>query len=300
MQSSMPLIFKHRPTGLLGRYVESFWYRPAASAGAAKTGMLVLPAGRAEFVISLDGAAQTSWIDPDLGNRRNEMHCATVRKANCTPIAAMLSGRDAAFGVSFKPHGLHHFTRVPLGEAASVAALEEIWGPRVDEVVERLAHAPTPAAKFVLMETLLWSRLREPHGADRQVQRAVQLLSDPFMVRSVDSVAGEVGLSPRRLLDLFRHDVGLSPKAFARVMRFGAALRMVREKGPTRWADVAATCNYFDQAHLVREFHALAGMAPTAYLERRTTGHANCLPWDPQATRDPFGIVESERQPAFT
>jgi hypothetical protein len=77
----MPVIFKHRPTGLLGQYVESFWYRPAASAGAAKTGMLVLPAGRAEFVISLDGAAQTSWTDPDLGGRRSDMHCATVRMA---------------------------------------------------------------------------------------------------------------------------------------------------------------------------------------------------------------------------
>ena len=40
MQSSMPMFVKHRPTGLLGRYVESFWYRPATALGA-DTGKVV-------------------------------------------------------------------------------------------------------------------------------------------------------------------------------------------------------------------------------------------------------------------
>lgn len=300
-RGSMPVFFKHRPTGLLARYIESFWYRPALP-GAATTGMLVLPAGRAEFVISLGGEAQTSWTGLDRGGQRRDLHPATVRLPGCAAVATALSGRGAAFGVSFKPYGLRHFSQVPLADVGpGIAALEAVWGPRADELVERLAAAPTPAAKFVLMETLFWNQLREPHGAHRQVEHAVGLLADPFSVRSIDSVAVEAGLSPRRLLDLFRQDVGLSPKSFARVMRFSAALRLVREKGPGRWTDVAAMCNYFDQAHFVREFRSLAGMAPTAYLERRAIGHANCLPWDPAAMAEPVRQGQREsRQAAFT
>ncbi|MBI5720469.1 MAG: helix-turn-helix transcriptional regulator [Burkholderiales bacterium] len=301
MKVSMPTFFHHRPAGLLGRYVESFWYRPATALGA-DTGMLVLPGGRAEFVISLDGAPQTSWTDLERGGLRSKLHHATVRLPNCAPVATALSGRGGAFGVALKPHGLRRFTRADLGNVESgMAALEQVWGSRADELVERLAEAPTPASKFALMETLLWNRLYEPHRAYRQVERAAALLSDPFAVRSVDSVAGEVGLSPRRLLDVFRQDVGLTPKTFARVMRFGAALRLVRATGPTRWTDVAAMCNYFDQAHLVREFRVLAGMAPTTYIERRTAGHANCLPWDPPKVTDLSRLDDREhRVPAFT
>jgi AraC-like DNA-binding protein len=280
MQSSMPTFFKHRPVGLLGQYVESFWYRPAISE-PGRTGMLVLPAGRAEVVISLDGAAQTSWTALDHGGRRRELHYATVRLPHCAPVATALSGEGAAFGVAFKPHGLRHFSPMALNDIDSeIAMLPDLWASRADELVQLLAEAPTPAAKFALMEAVLLQHLREPHRAHRQIERAVLLLSDPFTTRSVASVADEVGLSPRRLLDLFYQDVGVAPKTFARIMRFSAALRLVREKGLTRWTDVAAQCNYFDQAHFVREFRALAGMAPTTYLARRTTGHANCLPWN--------------------
>ena len=113
MQSSMTMYFKHRPTGMLGRYVESFWYRPA-TAHDADTGMLILPSGRADIVISLDGAAQAGWTALDRGGIRRDLHYATVRLPNCAPVAAALSGGGAAFGVSFKPHGLRHFSRVPL------------------------------------------------------------------------------------------------------------------------------------------------------------------------------------------
>jgi len=287
MQSSMTMYFKHRPTGMLGRYVEPFWYRPA-TAHDADTGMLILPSGRADIVISLDGAAQAGWTALDRGGLRRDLHYATVRLPNCAPVAAALSGGGAAFGVSFKPHGLRHFSRVPLTDLESdVATLEAVWGPRAEELIGRLAEAPTAVSKFAVMETLLWNHMREPHRAHRQVERAVGLLSDPFTIRSVDSVAGEVGLSSRRLLDLLRQDVGLSPKVFARVMRFGAALRLVREKGPARWTDVAATCDDGVQARPLLvlagaravTFRALGREDVGAALDRTDLG----LGWLPQA-----------------
>jgi AraC-like DNA-binding protein len=35
---------------------------------------------------------------------------------------------------------------------------------------------------------------------------------------------------------------------------------------PHRLADLAVTCGYFDQAHLAREFRALAGCPPSQWL----------------------------------
>jgi AraC-like DNA-binding protein len=75
-----------------------------------------------------------------------------------------------------------------------------------------------------------------------------------------------VGITTKRLIALFRAEIGLSPKAYARVRRLQAALRLL---GSMSGAQVAAEIGYFDQAHFVREFRSFTGMTPTQYTEQR-------------------------------
>jgi AraC-like DNA-binding protein len=77
-----------------------------------------------------------------------------------------------------------------------------------------------------------------------------------------------VGMSTKRLIALFRAEVGLSPKAYARVRRLQAALRLIGVDG-TAGAHVAAEVGYFDQAHFVRDFESFTGMTPTKYSRQR-------------------------------
>jgi transcriptional regulator GlxA family with amidase domain len=79
----------------------------------------------------------------------------------------------------------------------------------------------------------------------------------------VADVAREVGWSERHLAARFRTEIGLTPKAAARVIRFDRARRLVpRHTG----AAVAAVCGYADQSHLVRDFVAFTGLGPRAWL----------------------------------
>jgi transcriptional regulator GlxA family with amidase domain len=86
----------------------------------------------------------------------------------------------------------------------------------------------------------------------------------------VAELAGETGWSPRHLDNRFRSEIGLTPKAAARVIRFDRARRMlmrrVRDGGPPALADLAAAGGYYDQAHLAREFRGLAGCPPSRWL----------------------------------
>jgi transcriptional regulator GlxA family with amidase domain len=95
-----------------------------------------------------------------------------------------------------------------------------------------------------------WRRLAKSHGSVR-----IQLLAD------------EIGYSRRHFGECFREAIGVSPKAAARVFRFERACRLIADNRPSL-AHVAIECGYHDQAHLTREWNALAGCSPKVWIAR--------------------------------
>ena len=86
---------------------------------------------------------------------------------------------------------------------------------------------------------------------------------------TVQRVADDVGLSRRHLGTLVRSETGVTPKEFHRIARFDASrsrLAAAAGTGRPSLADLAATIGYADQAHLTREWQALAGCTPTRWL----------------------------------
>ncbi len=82
-------------------------------------------------------------------------------------------------------------------------------------------------------------------------------------------VAEQIGISHKHLLREFDRCVGLGPKLFARVCAFQRVIRHVGHSTEVDWAETAATCGYFDQAHLIHEFNAFSGLTPSTYLNKR-------------------------------
>jgi AraC-like DNA-binding protein len=77
----------------------------------------------------------------------------------------------------------------------------------------------------------------------------------------------ETGWSRRYVTERFRRQLGVSPKSYARLLRFERASRLLAEPACGRTvADVATEAGYYDQSHLTRDFVALAGMTPGTFL----------------------------------
>ena len=85
------------------------------------------------------------------------------------------------------------------------------------------------------------------------------------------AVASGLGVSERHLRRVFHETVGVSPKAFAKLTRFHRALRAARDDAHAGWASIAAAAGYYDQAHLIAEFRAIAGATPRALLDELRT-----------------------------
>lgn len=86
---------------------------------------------------------------------------------------------------------------------------------------------------------------------------------------SVGAIAARAGVTPRRLHQLVKEQVGLSPKAFDRVRRFQGLLARIAAPALPSWAQLAIEHGYCDQSHLIREVVELSGLTPSELRARR-------------------------------
>jgi AraC-like DNA-binding protein len=182
-----------------------------------------------------------------------------------------VAGASAVIGVHFRPGGAAPFFAGALGGLHNrTELLDALWGPAAIALRERLQHAPTLAQRFRLVEDALLAREPATHRLDTPVLQALQVLGRDPSVARVDSVQRASGYSPQQFIRRFDSLVGVTPKHFARVLRFNALLRHVVRVSPRDWAALAAEGGYYDQSHMIHEFRRLAGITPARYAPARS------------------------------
>ena len=82
---------------------------------------------------------------------------------------------------------------------------------------------------------------------------------------AVSQLAHELGWSRKRIVARFREEIGLPPKATARLLRFDRAQALAEGVERPDWTRIAVECGYYDQSHLINEFRAIAGVTPAAF-----------------------------------
>ncbi|TWI01017.1 helix-turn-helix protein [Luteimonas cucumeris] len=142
----------------------------------------------------------------------------------------------------------------------------------------RLLEAADAAARLRIVHAWLLHKggAASPHVVIAHALRAFDACPQ---VQRIDAIAADCQLSPRRFGELFREQVGMSPKRYARLQRFHHLLGQVQGSASVDWAAVAIDCGFHDQPHLVHEFRAFSGLTPTAYLAQRGP-HRHHVPLD--------------------
>ena len=135
-------------------------------------------------------------------------------------------------------------------------------------LTERLAETPGWAARLRLLDEALGGDATPALAPEVEWLRR-QLCASAGQAR-VEPLMDETGWSRRHVTARFRRQLGVSPKAYARMLRFEHAGSLLTALPPGKaLADVAVEAGYYDQSHLARDFSALAGMTPGAYAAER-------------------------------
>ena len=96
----------------------------------------------------------------------------------------------------------------------------------------------------------------------------MRLLLEARGAARIADVARALGWTRRRLERAFARELGIAPKMFARIVRLNAVLAGLDAAERASAVDTALAAGYFDQAHLLRDFRALAGRTPRAGREK--------------------------------
>ncbi|MQY09148.1 hypothetical protein ACRB68_72600 [Actinomadura sp. RB68] len=175
-------------------------------------------------------------------------------------------GGQRGVQLDLTPLGAYTLLGLPMARLTNVAAdLADLCGPAAAELTERLLEAPGWAARFDLLDRFLLRRLETGPSPAPEVGHAWRLLARSHGTVPVGDIAAEVGWSRRHLAARFREQAGLAPKTMGRVLRFQRAVELLARDRLDR-ASAALACGYYDQAHLNREFRALAGCTPAELL----------------------------------
>jgi AraC-like DNA-binding protein len=207
-------------------------------------------------------------IDPD------EPVCSQHRVSfvagmHTIPALVEHAGESAGVQIDVTPLGAHMLLGVPMDSLANqIVELEDVAGCFVSDLVGRLVDAPDWDARFELLDETIAARLLTARPTCPGVAWAWRRLNETNGAVAIGSLADELGWSRKRLITRFREQIGLPPKAVARVLRFDRVVSILASEEPWRWVDVAYDGGYYDQAHFNRDFRAFAGVTPSQYRAR--------------------------------
>lgn len=263
------LFLERIPAAPLSQHIRVLWYAKAPDVAHRRE--RVLPTGCTQIILNLE---RDYLLDCPEGGVDCRMPAALVVGARSVYEVVETSDMADLIGIVFAPGGLPAFA----SDAADLfsnrsVALECIWGRDAEGLRDRLRGVGTPHGRLECLERFLWRRFGDKvvsRNRSPQVNFALRHFAELPSVASVRATARQIGWSERRLSQVFREQVGLTPKVWCRVQRFQRAVRELHAGVEVRWAELALDCGYYDQSHFANEFRAFSGVDVSTYSLRRT------------------------------
>jgi AraC-like DNA-binding protein len=242
---------------LLRKVIEYFWIldgRPSPNEGCT----LIYPETNFEIILSFRAA--TRFVS---GDHQLDLSGSFVSPIRTCYYDIYPQGRVEYLAIRFRPSAIP-LINIPVTEFKNKAF-------HLDDVLEkRLKHLFTPVYSMESMEEriaylekiFLSLLLKNNYQSPPVFQHALHMMHYSLGKMPIQTVCNQIDLYPRKLERYFDQFTGVSPKMYARIVRFNFAaqrLLMTPEKGT---GDLVYQAGYADQAHFIRECRLFTGRTP--------------------------------------
>jgi AraC-like DNA-binding protein len=177
-----------------------------------------------------------------------------------------LSGRIHVFNILFQPTGLNRLVGINMASLVNQdPAASDVLGKSATALGDAVRAAPDFHLRVAAVERWIGTML-DARRTDGAIDHASRRMMAARGRARIEDLVQRSGFSASQFQRRFAAQVGMTPKLFARTIRFDRAL-IARRAAPGRsWTDIVHELGYFDQAHFVRECRAFAGLAPSGLV----------------------------------
>ncbi|WP_029906527.1 helix-turn-helix domain-containing protein [Prevotella sp. 10(H)] len=237
-----------RPNPLLSPYIETYW--TLFSFLEHEMEYRVLPDGCVDIIFSL--------FKPDspyiVGTMTTFLNIQNV-------------GEVKLVGVRFRPGGITAFTRVSVDNFTDVHtdlfSTESILDKSFYESLPENCSIDNNIVSY--MDDYFLHKLSRFYIPDKRIDYAVSLIEKCKGNISIPLIAEKSCLSKRQLERRFLNNIGVSPKAFSRIVKFKSTVQFLKATSSQSLFETAVDCGYYDHAHLAKEFKRLSGYSPSEF-----------------------------------
>jgi AraC-like DNA-binding protein len=246
-------------SSLIERYVG---YRLAGFPPGVHRG---LPSRHMTLIVSI-GSPIDVVAQPDPAHTP-DCYGVVVGGLQATPALIAHDGNQEGVEIELTPVGCRTLLGLPARALWNLSVeLDDVIDGVGRELWERLQGVDGWAARFAICDAVL-GRLVTDDVVAPELRRSWHALVSSGGTVSMAGLAREIGWSRQHFARRFGEEFGLGPRLAGRVVRFERARRMLTSTPSyISIAQVAATCGYYDHAHLTHDFVELAGCPPTTLV----------------------------------
>ena len=206
--------------------------------------------------------AETYQISIDDGSPSKAPDIFVVGPQTYRRAHVRLSGRVHVFNILFQPTGLNRLIGIDMTSLVNQDSVaSDILGKSAVILGDAVRAVSDFHQRVAAVESWVAAML-DRRGRDTTIGAASRQMIAVRGNARIDELIAKSGLSTSQFQRRFATQVGMTPKLFARTIRFDRVL-VARRADPDRpWTDIVHELGYFDQAHFIRECHAFAGLAP--------------------------------------
>jgi AraC-like DNA-binding protein len=236
-----------QPNVLLSPYIDSYWM--SADFGGKGESYIILPDGCVDIIFTFD--------------KIEEIFYAKIVGTMTSFFEVSYPQSVQMFGIRFKPAGITAFTRVPIDEFTNKNTELTLVDTLFDKsFFETIPEKHSVSEMIAYTDNYFFNKLPLTYRSEKQIIRAVDLIYFSNGQLSPSKIASEVCLCQRHFERKFKSVIGISPKTFAKVIRFKHALRCLRNYPYKDLLSVTIECGYYDHTHLIKDFKTFSGNTP--------------------------------------